>query len=267
MDTQDQSSQQGSQQELLVIHAALFRMGTKSFADAYRILGYKVHHGVEDVRGNPWARIEQAAEATWPSISGPKHPFTKQDWDSLWGSKYDIVTDMASPFVPQLIEAYPNAKVVVVQRDYESWWESFSSQLLDTLFSRLVDVVVFFDWYINGVRAGYAMRKVHFGFFGASSREEIEVNSRATYDKYYERIRQMVPPERRLEYRFGDGWEPLCDFLGKDIPDVPFPRVNKRKAHKDGVLERQNDMVRKTTRKVLPWILVLLVIPAAIWYR
>ena len=26
----------------------------------------------------------------------------------------------------------------------------------------------------------------------------------------------------------GDEWEPLCQFLGKPIPDVPFPHLNRR---------------------------------------
>ncbi|KAI0435914.1 hypothetical protein F4803DRAFT_544031 [Xylaria telfairii] len=264
MDPQGPSSQQG----LVVIHAALFRMGTKSFADAYRMLGYTVHHGVEDVRGNPWVLIEKAAEATWPSIPGatPREPFTRQDWDFLWGSKYDIVTDMASPFVHELVKAYPNAKVVVVQRDFDSWWESFRSQLLDTLFSPVIYLIGFVDWHINGVRAAYAMRKVHFGFFGAKNREEIEANSRETYNKYYDTLRELVPPERRLEYKLGDGWEPLCAFLGKDVPKVPFPRVNERKTHTEGVLARQNETIRNTTKKVAPWIFVIVGIAAAIWH-
>ncbi|KAK7985604.1 lysyl-tRNA synthetase [Apiospora saccharicola] len=27
----------------------------------------------------------------------------------------------------------------------------------------------------------------------------------------------------------GSGWEPLCKFLGKDFPDVPFPLLNEGK--------------------------------------
>lgn len=27
-----------------------------------------------------------------------------------------------------------------------------------------------------------------------------------------------------------EGWEPLCKFLGKPIPDEPFPRVNDAEA-------------------------------------
>ncbi|KAI0505577.1 hypothetical protein F5B22DRAFT_626996 [Xylaria bambusicola] len=252
-----------SQQELMVIHATLFRMGTTSLAKAYRTLGYKVHHGVDDVRGNPWSLIEKAAEATWPSIPGAtkRQPYTRKDWDSLWGSKYDIVTDLASPFVHQLIKAYPNAKVVIVQRDFDSWWPSFRSQLLTTLFSSpLVGIGLFLDWQINGVRAGYAMRKVHFGFFGAKNIAEIEMKARETYNRYFETLRQMVPPERRLEYSMGDGWEPLCAFLGKDVPDIPFPRLNVRR-HSKGRAARRNERI-----KVGFWALALLGIIVAIWF-
>ncbi|KAI0865950.1 hypothetical protein F4860DRAFT_458307 [Xylaria cubensis] len=267
MEHQDQSSRQG----LVVIHAALFRMGTTSLADAYRTLGYTVHHGVDDIRGNPWVLIEKAAEATWPSIPGAtqRQPFTRQDWDSLWGSKYDIVTDLASPFVPQLIKAYPNAKVIVVQRDFESWWPSFKSQLLTTLFtSPLVPIGLFLEWHINGVRAGYAMRKVHFGFFGAKNLEEIEANAREAYDRYFETVRQMVPPERRLEYKMDDGWEPLCAFLGKEVPDVPFPRLNVRKKRtKEEIAAYRKEKRRRRAKKAVPWVLALLGVVAAIWYR
>lgn len=29
-----------------------------------------------------------------------------------------------------------------------------------------------------------------------------------------------------LEFSVKQGWEPLCEFLGVPVPDVPFPRVN-----------------------------------------
>lgn len=29
-----------------------------------------------------------------------------------------------------------------------------------------------------------------------------------------------------LKYEFGSGWEPLCKFLGKELPDEPFPHCN-----------------------------------------
>ena len=30
-----------------------------------------------------------------------------------------------------------------------------------------------------------------------------------------------------MTYRMGDGWEPLCEFLGKDVPDQDFPWMNE----------------------------------------
>lgn len=38
-------------------------------------------------------------------------------------------------------------------------------------------------------------------------------------------------PDDFLEVNWenGDGWELLCDFLGKEIPDRPFPHANKGK--------------------------------------
>lgn len=43
-------------------------------------------------------------------------------------------------------------------------------------------------------------------------------------------VRGMVPPERLLEWSVEDGWEPLCAFLGKEVPAEPFPHVNTSSA-------------------------------------
>ena len=37
----------------------------------------------------------------------------------------------------------------------------------------------------------------------------------------------MVPKENLLVWNVKDGWEPVCRFLGKDIPKQPFPIINK----------------------------------------
>lgn len=39
-------------------------------------------------------------------------------------------------------------------------------------------------------------------------------------------IRGLVPRERLLEWSVEDGWAPLCNFLGKPVPDEPFPHAN-----------------------------------------
>lgn len=173
---------------------------------------------------------------------------------------------MASPFADQLIEAYPEAKVVIVQRDFEPWWASYTSELLDTLFSPVQRVVVFLLSYVMGIRAGNAMRKIHFGFFGAQNRKEIAPNARRSYDNYYQKIRSMVLPEKRLEYRLGDGWEPLCAFLGKDVPNVPFPRKNDRSAHNEEEMGRKWVIFLSSAKIVAPWVMTVGIAAALAWY-
>lgn len=106
----------------------------------------------------------------------------------LTRSKYEIVTDIASPFADQLVTVYPNAKVVIVQRDFESWWPSFKSRCIDSVFSPAQRIVLFLLWHVLGNRAGYAIRKAHFGFFRAKSKAEIEANAREGYDRYCIRV-------------------------------------------------------------------------------
>jgi hypothetical protein len=66
---------------------------------------------------------------------------------------------------------------------------------------------VFLWWCLSsiaGIRTVVGVRKVLYGFFGA--RDEAGIRSRAVevYEASYARIREVVPSERRLEYRIGD---------------------------------------------------------------
>lgn len=264
---------------LKIIHAGLYRTGTASMAEAYRTLGYRVHHGLDDPLGNPWIDLEKAAEATWPALaklpeytyaphndSGPvpRPPFQREDWERMLG-RYDVATDVVSPFALELIKAYPEAKVVVVERPFESWWPSFQTSILDTLYHRFSWLQDFVAWDILGIRATQASRKIHAGFFGAPdfTKEWItETRARRRYEEYYRKVRDAVPLEsgRRLEYTLGSGWGPLCEFLGKGVPDCDFPRVNDRKA-----LARENRVINAelgimVCRKMVLWIAPLVVL-------
>ena len=50
---------------------------------------------------------------------------------------------------------------------------------------------------------------------------------RAHYIKHYKMVRELTPPDRLLEYKLSNGWEPLCKHLGKPVPDEPFPYLNE----------------------------------------
>lgn len=50
---------------------------------------------------------------------------------------------------------------------------------------------------------------------------------REGFVQHYKRVRSIVPKDNLLEHRPQDGWEPLCKFLGKPVPDEPYPCVNQ----------------------------------------
>ena len=41
-----------------------------------------------------------------------------------------------------------------------------------------------------------------------------------------EDVKRTVPADKLLVYEIQQGWEPLCDLLGVDVPDEEFPHLN-----------------------------------------
>ncbi len=47
------------------------------------------------------------------------------------------------------------------------------------------------------------------------------------FEQHNEEVKKHVPAERLLVYEIREGWEPLCEFLGVEVPKYkPFPRLN-----------------------------------------
>ena len=72
------------------------------------------------------------------------------------------------------------------------------------------------------------------------------------YKAHNAAVKALVPKERLLIYRIGDGWEPICNFLGKPIPDVPFPHKNRLAS---GVEDLKNNphYIASLRRQILSW--------------
>jgi len=46
------------------------------------------------------------------------------------------------------------------------------------------------------------------------------------FEEHAAAVAATVPPERLLVFEAGEGWEPLCRFLGVPVPAEPFPHLN-----------------------------------------
>lgn len=63
-------------------------------------------------------------------------------------------------------------------------------------------------------------------------------------------LRDTVPPDLLLEYRIQQGWQPLCEFLGKEIPTCDFPKSNGRDAFWKGCRARDAKVAKQLLTKV-----------------
>lgn len=233
-----------------VIHASLMRSGTMSMARAYDMLGLRAYHGLDmDARDHhepggwgDWIKMEKIAEDLWPAVrdnpkertEGPRE-VTREQWDDVYG-EFDVITDMGCFFVEQLIDAYPEAKVVLTQRDFDSWWKSYDSQVLKATWHPANTVLQLLVAPLANYRATPAVKKMLFGSTQTKTLAEYKACIRQWYDDYYAMVRRKVPADRLLEYNLGDGWEPLSKFLDKPVPEAPFPHVNDAVDHQKRVM-------------------------------
>ena len=127
-------------------------------------------------------------------------------------------------FMPELIAAYPDAKVILVERDADAWYRSIEQTVLKVQMT-IWDVPLFFLDYELFV-PWKPMVRLFDAAYGGNPRDKAK--TQRTYRAYHAEVRGLVPAgPRRLEYQLGDGWEPLCKFLGRKPPNgVGFPRLN-----------------------------------------
>jgi hypothetical protein len=218
---------------------------------ALQTLGYvHTYHGLDNIQvgHTDWATWERAADATFFN-KGPR--LTREEWDELLGHCM-ATTDIPSLFAEELISVYPESKVVLVERNVDTWYKSFDDAVIGSLFGRSADFTTNVLEPLLGSRAGVTNRKMVFGFFDANDVDGVKRNLKRKYTEHYDRIRRIVPKERLLEFKLADGWAPLCTFFGKDVPVGEFPRVNETEALKKKVDGVKKEMLRLTVRKYGP---------------
>ena len=250
-----------------VLAMGLPRTGSASIAEALRILGYDgVYHGINALSSPAdWTILSRACDATFPNLpTYTGKPFTKEDWEELYGP-YEATTDVAAVFGRHLFEAYPDTKVILVIRDFDAWFRSIDEGVLSSLWGPMATVSANVIEPILGSVAGAASRKMMLGLFRAQSVEECRRNAREAYDRHHRELREAVPEGQLLEYRMGEGWEPLCEFLGKPVPDTEFPWVNEAAALKKVVMDRIKANAKAALKKVAPWVVGAGAVAAGTW--
>lgn len=230
---------------------------------ALNILGLKCYHSIEWFSNLSDCQAWNAAQDA--KFLGRGAPFTRTQWDALLGTFGAVSADPpAVAFAGELMATYPEAKVILVERDIDNWYRSFNSAVIVNSWSPLLNFLGDWDpWLIGPVR------DCHFrwirGWFKAQSKEEMQEKAKSMYREHYAWVRKNTPEERLLDYRLGEGWEPLCRFLGKEVPDVEFPRVNDGDHMKEfvGLIARRS--MWNVLLRVGKWVAPVLVVALGYW--
>ncbi|UCG71605.1 MAG: hypothetical protein JSV45_10070 [Chromatiales bacterium] len=191
-----------------IIGAGFGRTGTVSLQQAFDHLGYPCYHMQEVMKAYRRGHVQQWAAA----LDGED-----VDWDALFAGYEACVDFPACMFYHQLMEAFPDAVVILSVRDPEAWWRSYSKLLGLVTKASLFNFVPLF-------REFSAMNTKLVGkVFGAAMDKDACI---ARYLQHIEEVKATVPQDRLLVYSVTEGWEPLCRFLGHPVPDIPFPHAN-----------------------------------------
>lgn len=179
------------------------KTGTTSLAVALQALGYRVT-GPNGVRD--------------PDIATHVH---KMAYDLV--EQYDAFQDNPWPIIyKDLDRKYPGSKFVFTMRDTQAWINSQVKHFGTT---------------------ETPMRRWIYGVGCPQGNEDI-------YTRVYDQHNRDVLAHFRdrpddllvLNLADGDGWEKLCPFLDRPVPDVPFPHANK-------ATDRHTSLIAKLFKK------------------
>lgn len=194
---------------LAVIGAGFGRTGTLSLKIALEMLGLGPCYHMMEVFKNP----EHAA--LWSAAADGN-----VDWEKLF-TGYQSTVDWPSTFFwRELIEVYPNAKVILTLRSTDSWIKSATSTIFKVMGADGDDDEA------SPVNASRDMAKkiVFERTFGGNVEDHAHLTK--VYEAHIEEVKRTIPADRLLVYESREGWEPLCKFLGIPVPDMPYPKVN-----------------------------------------
>ncbi|WP_262379652.1 sulfotransferase family protein [Nonomuraea sp. PA05] len=218
---------------LTVIGAGFPRTGTSSMKAALERLGFgpcfhMFNILTEPARVDDWLPLAEAEEVDWEKLFDGFR--STQDWP-------------ASFFWRELAQAYPEAKVVLTVRDPRAWYASMQT-LIDngprTIMAQGAerDLPPAAKAVFGGMqRLQPVLNRMTAATFGPgrtmADGPVDEASAVAAFERHTAAVKASLPADRLLVFDVREGWEPLCRFLGADVPDEPFPHLNDGKSMRE----------------------------------
>ena len=198
----------------LIVGVGFQKTGTSTLREALKILGYKV----KDTSRRPLI------------------PILRGKWDRVLNllKKYDAVEDTPWFMIyKELDQLVPNSKFILTIRDEESWYRSVKKHIGDLRSAN-------HEW-IYGRGKGLP--------------KDDRMNTINVYKRHNSEVMEYFKKRPNdllvIDFTKGEGWEKLCRFLIREIPDVPFPHSNKTNWSADSFVNRKFKLLRKRIKNNL----------------
>ena len=221
-----------------LIGAGMPRTGTLTQKVALEMLGLgPCYHMVDVLADLDQAKLWQRAldgEAPWGQIFG--------DFDSTvdWPGGY---------FYRELMDVYPEAKVLLSVRDPLAWERSMRETVWAVRHGEsLVRLLSSAQAHVNPQWRGFLEMIDRLvwegeGTFASGHAEPQQLID--TMIRHNREVEENVPPERLLVWRVEEGWGRLCKFLEVPVPQQPFPHVNDRTEFLNRVIDSSLQALRQ----------------------
>ena len=189
---------------LKIVGSGLGRTGTKSMQTALNMLGFGPCHHMVEVFAHP------ESVPLWIE-AGHGRP----DWDKIFADYRSMVDYPGAYYWRSLATHFSDAKVLHTVRDPDKWFDSTQATIFAPGSPVTQDdgpLAAFFQSFTKDFRPHMHDRAYMIDYFR----------------RHTEDVKRTIAPERLLVYEVGQGWAPLCKFLGVPVPDAPYPSENSR---------------------------------------
>jgi sulfotransferase family protein len=214
-----------------VIGAGLMRTATTTQMVALERLGFGRCYHMRDLL----ADLETGLPLWEDAADG------SPDWEQIFGDSRSTLDWPSARFYRELMDYYPDAKILLSVRDGDAWvrsmratvWGMFHGDsvihhvsearaVVDPLWQRYVALMRRISWQADtGVLAGET---------------STDAGLAAVMTRWNEEVKRTVPAERLLVWDPSEGWDPLCDFLEVDVPAEELPRLNDTTSFREGII-------------------------------
>jgi hypothetical protein len=173
----------------MIIHIGLTSTGTTSLAHALQCLAYRIGH------------INTRRDAGPAAVLDP-----------AYAAGYDVLLDIPCWYYwRELFGVYPDALFILTDRRLDRWLASCRRH------------------WSAGPKSNPYYRDMDRRYWGSDAPNDQQLIN--VWHGRRQQIEATIPARQLLvlDICAGDGWQPLCQFLGRDVPSVPFPWRNRHR--------------------------------------